>query len=100
MRLTVRILETAAEYLTGLKEAEQGTIRADMEAMRAGDFDSVRTKQLKGPIRELKVGDHRITYFRSKNILYFVRGFRKKSAKTPKNEIRQAEKIYRMMNRD
>ena len=34
-----------------------------MQMLQSGDYRSVRTKQLKGPIRELIVGDHRLTYF-------------------------------------
>ena len=65
--------------------------------MRSGDFESVRTKQLRGSVRELIVGHHRLTYFQLDSVLYFVRGFQKKTAKTPKSEINYAEKVYKMM---
>jgi phage-related protein len=61
--------------------------------MAEGDFDSVSTKQLKGPIRELISGNHRISYFLEGSLLCFVRGFPKKTNKTPKKEIEFAEKI-------
>ena len=93
MLLNARVLESAKEYIEGLKESEQGIIRANIETMRTGDFDSVHTKYLRNRIRELIVGNHRITYFQISNNLYFVRGFRKKSAKTPRKEIEYAEKI-------
>lgn len=97
MHLNVRILGPAKEYIESLEGSEQGTIRADIETMQSGDFNSVHTKHLRNRIRELIVGGHRITYFQTDNKLYFVRGFRKKSAKTPRKEIEYAEKIYNVI---
>ena len=96
-RFEVRVLEAAQKYIDGLSEMEPGAIRADMDAMKLGNFDSVHTKRLKDKIRELIVGRHRISYFRIGSTLYFVRGFRKKSAKTPKQEIEYAGQVYRLM---
>ncbi len=53
--------------------------------------------QLRGPVRELIVGHQRLTYFGLDSVLYFVRGFRKKTAKTPKSQIDYAEKVYKLM---
>lgn len=92
------ILEEARTYISNLNDAEQGVAKADIESMEAGDFESVKTKQLKGKVRELIFGAHRITYFQLRSSLYFIRGFPKKSAKTPKREIEYAEKIYQMVN--
>ena len=100
MPYQVKIFEPAREYIESLKVAEQGTIKDDMEAMRSGDLQSVRTKNLRGKIYELIVGNHRITYFLIGNSLYFIRGFRKKSAKTPRKEIEYAEKIYRELENE
>lgn len=61
--------------------------------------EGIHTKQLKGPIRELISGHHRITYFRLKDTFYFIRGFRKKSAKTPRREVEYAEKIFKLMRK-
>lgn len=93
----VQFLSSAKEYIDSVLETDQATIAAHVEYMRSGDFDSVRTKQLRGPIRELIVGYHRLTYFESNSGLYFVRGFRKKTAKTPKSEIDYAEKVYKIL---
>jgi phage-related protein len=65
--------------------------------MKAGNFDAVHTKPLKGKVRELIIGRHRISYFLIGNVLYFVRGFPKKSAKTPKQEIEYAMQVYKLM---
>ena len=93
----VQFLSFAMEYIGSIPETDRATIAAHVECMRSGDFDSVRTKQLRGPIRELIVGHHRLTYFEFESVLYFVRGFRKKTAKAPKSEIDYAEKVYKIM---
>jgi len=93
----LRFLEPAQRYLKHLSNAEQAQVDADTNAMLKGEESRVKTKQLRGPIRELIVGNHRITYFALGEFLYFVRGFRKKSTKTPKSEIEYAEKIYTML---
>lgn len=84
-------------YIGSVPETDQAIIAAHVKYMQSGDFESVRTKQLHGPIRELIVGHHRLTYFEFGASLYFVRGFRKKTTKAPKSEIDYAEKVYKIM---
>ncbi len=96
-RRKVQFLSPAKEYISSIPVTDQAVVAAHVECMRTGDFESVRTKQLRGPIRELIVGHHRLTYFEFDSGLYFVRGFRKKTAKAPKSEIDYAEKVYRIM---
>src|ERR1043166_724977 len=96
-RHRMQFLSSATEYIASVPEREQAVIAAHIEYMRSGDFKSVRAKQLRGPVRELIVGHHRLTYFQFDSVLYFVRGFRKKTAKTPKSEIDYAEKVYNML---
>jgi phage-related protein len=90
----IHSLAPATEYLYLLSDLERSRIVEDMGILAQTDGTSVRTKQLKGPIRELIVGDHRLTYFKLLDTLYFIRGFRKQSRKTPSAEIEYAEKIY------
>lgn len=96
-KFDVRIFTRAKEYIDTLPGEDQGTIAADITAMGSGDFDAVSTKQLKGPIREMITGYHRLVYFRLNQVLCFVSGFRKKTPKTPKKEIDYAEKIYKVV---
>ena len=96
-RFRIRFLEPAEKYLKSLSNAEQARVDADTNAMRNGDDSLVNTKRLKGPIHELIVGNHRITYFTLDTTIYFVRSFRKKSAKTPRNEIEYAEQVYKTL---
>ncbi len=96
-RHRVQFLEPATEYISSIPEADQAAVAAHISYMSSGDLESVQTKQLRGHIRELIVGHHRLTYFQLDSVLYFVRGFRKKTAKAPKSEIDYAEKIYKML---
>jgi len=70
---------------------------SDVNDMKNGDFAIVHIKKLRGPIQEIIVGHHRFTYFQLDSTLYFVRGFRKKSTKTPPQEIAYAESIYKII---
>ena len=97
--LLLRILEPAKIYIETLSEADKGAIAADMDAMTSGEFDAVNTKQLRGPIRELISGHHRISYFKLEPFLCFVRGFRKKTGKTPKKEIEYAASIHHLFQK-
>jgi phage-related protein len=93
----VLFLSRAREYIDQLSYTEQAILAADVEIMRRGDIGLVYTKQLRGPIRELISGNHRLVYFFLEHTIRFVDGFRKKSAKTPKSKIDFAEKIYKIL---
>jgi phage-related protein len=94
----VQFLSFAKKYVGSVPVTDQATIAAHVSCMQSGDFESVRTKQLRGPIRELLVWHHRLTYFELGPALYFVRGFRKKTAKASKSEIDYAEKVYKILS--
>lgn len=93
------ILESVSEYIDVLSETEKGTIYANVESMEAGDFESVYTKQLRGKIRELIVGKHRFIYFLIPPHIYFVSSFIKKTNKTLKREITNAENIFKQVHK-
>lgn len=93
----ISILSNTHEYIQTLSDSESGCLLADIEAMQAGDFESVHTKKLRGKIYELIMGSHRFLYFEYKNTLFFTNAFRKKTNKTPKREIDYAEKIFKIM---
>ncbi|MEJ0053882.1 MAG: type II toxin-antitoxin system RelE/ParE family toxin [bacterium] len=98
-RYDVYFLEAARTYVEGLAAGEQGAIAADIDAMRAGELQIPNTKQLRRAVRELISGHHRITYVLIANSIYFIRGFRKKTDKTPKAEIEYAEKIWKQLKK-
>lgn len=97
MKYGVILLERVEKYLAQQPETERGVLLAHIETLAQGSSTSVDTKQLKGRVRELIVGNHRVPYFLRDGVFYFVSGFRKKSTKTPKREIDYAVKIYKLV---
>ena len=96
--LQLRILEAAQRYLDALSGNEYARFTAALRALCTHNIGAVHTKKLRGPIRELIIGDHRITYFKMGRTLYFVRGFRKSTQKTPLVEIEYAEKMHALLH--
>lgn len=92
-------LEKTREFITSLTLSEQGKIQAQVEMMEMGKFNFVYTKSLKGPIKELVIGKYRFVFFIVKRVIYFVLAFVKKSQKTPKKYIEQAEDIYKIIEK-
>jgi len=95
--LRIRTLDAAHRYVRSLSTSEQRNIATEITLLSEGN-PSVRTKLLRSPVRELVVGNHRVTYFKLESTLYFVRGFRKKSQMTPRKEIEYAEEVYRKLS--
>ena len=93
-------LEDVKKFIATLKNSDQGKISATVATMESGDLDSVYIKTLKTPIKELIVRRYRLVFFIHNTTLYFIGGFIKKSAKTPRREIDNAGKIYKMIIRN
>ncbi len=83
------------EYLATASKKDRAKIYACIEMIRSGDYSKVIIKTLRGAVRELKVKFHRLLFFSHTGTIYFVSGFRKKSAKTPKNELDYVEDAYK-----
>lgn len=98
-RLPVFFLSGAKTYADSMTDSDRGTLARDIEALADAEIDSIRVKILARPVFELIVGYHRFTYFELDACLYIMRGFRKKSAKTPKKEIEYAQKMYKLLNK-
>ena len=90
-------LEDVKKFISTLPDVDQGKINAVVTALESGDFESVYVKTLKTPIKELIIKKYRFIFFIHKSTLYFVGAFIKKSAKTPKREIENAVRIYKMI---
>ncbi len=95
-RYRVTVLDSVNEFVKELTQAERAKIFSTIEKMRSGDWSSIYIKTLKGPIRELIVKQNRILFFINENMLHFIHAFRKKTAKTPPQEIERAEQIYKL----
>ncbi|MEK7609951.1 MAG: type II toxin-antitoxin system RelE/ParE family toxin [Patescibacteria group bacterium] len=95
--LNISWFERVTEFINSLPEAERLKIGKVVEAIQAGEFESLHIKTIKGPIKELIVHKTRILFCIEKSTLYYLNAFTKKSAKTPRSEIRFAEYIYRLL---
>lgn len=95
--MRTHVLQQAMKYIQVQPDKEQAFIRVHITTLAEGNSALVRTKQLKGAIRELIVRHHRLTYFQFAGDMYLVRGFRKKSVKTPRKEIEYAEQVYKII---
>lgn len=97
MEFDVQILDKVASFIEGLNVSDQAKVMAAIRVLKSGDFELVYTKQIAGPVRELKVRQYRVLYFIHEHTLYFVGGFTKKSAKTPKQEIDNAQQLHKLI---
>ena len=88
--------DSVTDFLRELPPKDRSKIEKNVRVMQAGDLHSPRIKTLRGQVRELIVKEYRILFFIHEHVIYFVRAFRKKSAKTPKQEIEYAEHIYKL----
>lgn len=88
------VLCEADHFIKSLKENEQFKVLSAMAAVTKGQFSAVHTKTLRNKIKELIVKRYRFTFFIEDGCVYFVRGFIKKTDKTPLQEIEYAQKQH------
>ena len=89
-------LDEASEFIDSIPDKPKAKVLAALKTMET-NFDLVYTKTLRGPIRELIVQKYRIIFFVKEGTIYVVFGFIKKSQKTPLREIKNAERIYKII---
>ena len=94
---TALFLDDVKVFIQSLPNEVQGKIKGAVTAMEYGDFKQLYIKTLKTPIKELIFKQYRFTFFTHQNLIYFVTVFIKKTSKTPKSEIKYAEKTYKML---
>ncbi len=89
------------KYIERLKEKEATKIFKYIDFLRKhkGYLDEPYSKHIKGKIRELRVdfgrNRHRVFYFVFiKKTIILLHAFLKKTSKTPRSEIKKAEKNY------
>lgn len=96
-KFRIILLKDIENFISALSLDDQDKISGAIEALRNEKFDFVYIKQLRGSIKELKVKKYRLIFFIYRETIYFVRIFRKKTTKTPRNEIDIAEKHYKLI---
>jgi hypothetical protein len=62
---------------------EKGRISDDLWYLQRGEIDFIFIKTLRGPVKELIVGQYRLVCFGESEIIYVVDAFKKQSRKTP-----------------
>lgn len=95
-KFTIEFFDDALSFFKQIPETDRAKVSANIKMMET-NFDSVYTKLLKSPIRELIIKKYRFLFFIRNDVIYFVSGFIKKTQKTPPQEIQKAESVYKMM---
>jgi len=94
-RFKILFISEVKDFINRLPDEDRGKINCITDAMMLGNFNSLYTKTLRSPVKELIIKKYRLIFFINKNEIWFIRAFIKKTAKTPKNEIENAKKLYR-----
>lgn len=94
-KLKVLFTNEVREFINSLPDEDRGKINCETIAMGLGNFNSLYIKTLNTPIKELIIKKYRLIFFIHKNEIWFIGAFIKKTAKTPKNEIENAKKLYK-----
>ncbi len=92
--LNIEIFDKARDFIISIPEKDDEKVFAHIKRM-AKDLNSVNIKLLKGSIKELKIKKYRLLFFVKNGTIYIVSGFTKKTQKTPLQEIRNAEEIFK-----
>lgn len=93
------IMENVTEIIDSSDGYDQEKIYSTIRSLEKGDFETAYVKNVQYPIRELRVRDYRFLFFIELNSIYFVRGFRKRTPKTPPHEIDMAMKMHRLITK-
>ena len=96
----VLFFDSVKNFIETLSNEDQGKINGAITAIEFGDFKPLYIKTIKTPIKELIIKKYRFIFFIHDNTFYFVKVFIKKTAKTPKIEIENAERIFKKLTRN
>ena len=93
--MKLNVLSDVDDFINKLSDKESGKILAQLEFLKISQTEALIIKSLKGKIRELRIRQYRIVFFKIGTIIYVVDAFKKQSQKTPQGIIKKAEKIYK-----
>ena len=94
-RYEARFLYKVDGFIKNLPESDRVKIASQVERMQFEAFSSLNVKMIKKALKELIIKNYRLIFFINKNCIYFIGAFVKKTQKTPRQEIINAEKIYK-----
>lgn len=89
------VFKEPEDFIESIPEPTKSKIASAFMALRYNRFGDVRVKTLRGKIKEIIIKRSRFTFFIEFGNIYIVRGFTKKTAKTPIQEIEHAEKRHK-----
>jgi phage-related protein len=89
------VFQQPEELIELTPEPTKSKIESAFMTLRHNRFNDVRVKTLRGKIKEIIIKRFRFIFFIEFGNIYVVRGFTKKSNKTPIQEIEYAEKKHR-----
>jgi len=95
--LKIVILDKVLYFIEELNTDDNFRFSTSVTAIRYGNYESITIKTLKGNIKELIIKRFRFVFFIDKEIIYFIGAFIKKTNKTPKLEIENALKNYKII---
>ena len=98
--LNVSLFERFKEFVDSLSEEDRHKINDALVALMKMDFESIRIKEISGPIKEIRVGKHRILFCIEYSTIYVFTGFIKKTIKTPKDQKYIAQKLYSLLSKE
>lgn len=98
--LHISSFERVRDFFELLDEESQSRIDDAVAALRKENFDQIYIKEVRGPIKELRVGRYRVLFCIEYSTVYLFTAFMKKTAKTPQEEIETAQKLHRLLTEE
>ena len=95
----VIILDKVISFIDMLEKEDEVKFSASVTSIRYSDYKNITVKPLKNDIKELIIKKFRFIFFINKETLYFIGSFIKKTKKTPKIEIENALKFYKLITK-
>lgn len=90
----VHILDRAQSWIDALSSSDSAKLYAHLAFLECGEYGAIFLKGLGEKVRELRVGASRVIFVSLGDDHYVTGAFRKKTRKTPREEIDYAMKIH------
>ncbi len=95
--LNISWFERFREFFDSLREEDRNRIESALLAIRERNFELLYIKEISGPIKEVRVGKHRVLFCIEYSNVYVFTGFLKKTMRTPRDQKETAQKLYSLL---
>ncbi|OHA17295.1 MAG: hypothetical protein A3C79_03180 [Candidatus Taylorbacteria bacterium RIFCSPHIGHO2_02_FULL_45_28] len=95
--LNISWFERPREFFDSLDNENRHKIREAITALSDENFEQIYLKEVRGPIKELRVSSYRVLFCIEYSTVYILTAFQKKTVKTPRNEVKMAQKLYALL---